>query len=247
MELKLELDLIKMTLEWEGAGHQNVSVAGDFTKWQPIPLTKVGDNKWVTEVKLEPGCYAHKWVVDGEWKNKEGAELEVDNAGNVNSLLVVEEDYEEETSNNSEQMELVTDIKEIEAEPTTTEGDNIDNKLHIDNDKEDVDLMKEKAKEVEVVEKEIVVKDDAKDAAEKDIAKIEEELDTLTLDIPKTKAKKVSNRRKTIDVIRHDDNENAGSDILVKKPLVRKSKLHPDDVESPRRVTRGALTKLVNN
>jgi len=327
------MEWIKVTLVWEGEGHSQVAVAGDFTNWDLVFLEKVRDNKWVTEVKVEPGCYAHKWLVDGQWINKEGAEIEIDNKGNANSLLVVEEDYEEETydkevkepKQGQEMNEELNDIEgahdkifeenyiyseqknptddKVEEEettvPTNVEENNIDSELKLNDDNvqvnENHDLLvvnnriaeetnidskhdnsSEKVQEaiqeiveahneidmnygriveensnmydkVQVEETTTVTKDATNDVEKDIMAKIEEELDTLSLEIPKTKTKKVSNRRKTIDVIRHEEDENIAKDFVLKKSIVRKTKLHPDDVESPRRVTRAALGKLGTN
>lgn len=59
---------IYFTLD-DGTSHQTVSVAGEFSNWQPVNLDKLGDGSFKTSVKLEGGAkYTYKFIVDGEWK-----------------------------------------------------------------------------------------------------------------------------------------------------------------------------------
>ena len=50
---------------------KNVSVAGSFNKWNTKTLSAKKDAKgnWTTNVKLKPGRYEYKLVVDGNWVN----------------------------------------------------------------------------------------------------------------------------------------------------------------------------------
>ena len=43
-------------------------------------------------LQVVPGCYAYRFVVDGEWKNAVGAEMAKDYDGELVSLLIVEEE-----------------------------------------------------------------------------------------------------------------------------------------------------------
>ena len=45
--------------------------------------------------QVVPGCYAYRFLVDGEWKNANEAELAKDYDGELVSLLIVEEEDEE--------------------------------------------------------------------------------------------------------------------------------------------------------
>ena len=45
---------------------------------------------------VTPGCYAFKFLVDGEWKTREGDELEEDEKGELNAIIIVEEEDEDE-------------------------------------------------------------------------------------------------------------------------------------------------------
>jgi 1,4-alpha-glucan branching enzyme len=47
----------------------SVYLAGTFNNWDPVltPLKKKKDGTWSTTVKLSPGHYEYKFVVDGNW------------------------------------------------------------------------------------------------------------------------------------------------------------------------------------
>lgn len=68
-----------------------VSVMGDFTLWERVPLEKRG-GQWVGEMELAPGTYHFGFVVDGEWFVPPSAPGRVsDEWGRVNATLVVPE------------------------------------------------------------------------------------------------------------------------------------------------------------
>ena len=48
---------------------QQVFLAGSFNDWNPadIPMKRLDDGTWSTELKLEPGKYEYKFVVNGAW------------------------------------------------------------------------------------------------------------------------------------------------------------------------------------
>ncbi|MBC7921735.1 MAG: ABC transporter permease, partial [Ferruginibacter sp.] len=68
-----------------------VALAGSFNSWNPLakPLQKVG-NDWVGRVRLMPGRYGYKFVVNGKWITDPG-NPDVDTADNNNSVRVVPE------------------------------------------------------------------------------------------------------------------------------------------------------------
>jgi hypothetical protein len=75
-------------------GHSDanvVAVAGTFNDWKQSHtfLTKVGD-RWLCRIKLEPGKYFYKFIVDGDWITDPGnQDTEDDGSGNINSVLWV--------------------------------------------------------------------------------------------------------------------------------------------------------------
>lgn len=71
-----------------------VQIAGDFTDWQPQPLNLTGGRNgstlWQKAVRLKPGFYQYKYIIDGEWVPDPANEKTVDNSfGSVNSFLTV--------------------------------------------------------------------------------------------------------------------------------------------------------------
>jgi hypothetical protein len=71
----------------------NVQVAGDFNSWQPSknPLQKIGNSGvWQTKMKLPPGKYRYRLVVDGQWQQDPyNAAIEVNPFGGFNSVVEV--------------------------------------------------------------------------------------------------------------------------------------------------------------
>lgn len=57
---------------------QSVFVAGTFNDWNPeaAPLSFATNGKWSTKLKLAPGRYEFKFIVDGEWCCEPGCEGE---------------------------------------------------------------------------------------------------------------------------------------------------------------------------
>jgi len=73
---------------------ENVKIAGDFNNWQPekTQMKKIGSSGiWQTKVKLPPGRYRYRLVVDGQWqKDPYNGSTEPNPFGQLNSILEVE-------------------------------------------------------------------------------------------------------------------------------------------------------------
>ncbi|HEV8287377.1 MAG TPA: hypothetical protein VGQ09_23885 [Chitinophagaceae bacterium] len=65
-----------------------VMLAGSFNRWNPDALSmKKTDSGWIAIVKLSPGKYWYKFIVDGNWTVDNDNRLsENDGLGNVNSV-----------------------------------------------------------------------------------------------------------------------------------------------------------------
>lgn len=66
-------------------------LVGDFNKWdsQAHPMSR-DDGRFVKALRLLPGEYQYKFVVDGEWHPDPAAAAQVPNAfGTVNSVVNV--------------------------------------------------------------------------------------------------------------------------------------------------------------
>lgn len=49
-------------------GARMVAVVGDFSAWQPVPLSDPdGDGIWTAIIPLPPGRYEYAFLVDGKW------------------------------------------------------------------------------------------------------------------------------------------------------------------------------------
>lgn len=67
----------------------SASVVGDFSRWEPIPMTKRG-GQWVAEIELPPGLYHFGFLIDGEWFVPDHAPGKVDDEfGRTNATLIV--------------------------------------------------------------------------------------------------------------------------------------------------------------
>jgi 1,4-alpha-glucan branching enzyme len=69
---------------------RRVCIAGSFNEWKPTDLMRLGGDKWAIDLRLSPGSYAYRLVVDGKWMEDPAAKQSVPNPfGEQNSLLSV--------------------------------------------------------------------------------------------------------------------------------------------------------------
>jgi anti-sigma-K factor RskA len=70
---------------------RQVSVAGDFNKWQTdaLPMSRQDGGVWTIDVTLKPGVYTYMFVVDGKaWVTDPDAETYQDDGfGNKNAVM----------------------------------------------------------------------------------------------------------------------------------------------------------------
>jgi hypothetical protein len=68
-----------------------VALAGSFNNWnQSQTLFAKDGDRWICRIKLEPGKYLYKFIVDGDWMvDPDNPATEDDGNGNINSVLVV--------------------------------------------------------------------------------------------------------------------------------------------------------------
>lgn len=84
-------------LTYESAPGKKVFAAGSFNDWQPEKELKDKDNTGVyrCQLRLQPGEYQYKFVVDGNWcLDAENPNFIPNNFGSLNSLLIVKEKTE---------------------------------------------------------------------------------------------------------------------------------------------------------
>ena len=80
-----------MQFRLDAPNAQAVSLAGDFTNWQPsYRLTRSHPGTWTIVVPLEPGVHDYAFIVDGErWTPDPMAPAIADGFGGLNSRLAV--------------------------------------------------------------------------------------------------------------------------------------------------------------
>jgi hypothetical protein len=69
-----------------------IALAGSFNDWAPSQLIFAKESDiWVCRIELAPGKHTYKFIVDGDWViDPTNPKTEEDEAGNVNSVLVIE-------------------------------------------------------------------------------------------------------------------------------------------------------------
>jgi 1,4-alpha-glucan branching enzyme len=58
---------IDHTFQYTSPTAKTVSVAGEFSDWSELPMTRDDSGTWSRTLHLKPGYYGYKLVVDGEW------------------------------------------------------------------------------------------------------------------------------------------------------------------------------------
>merc|ERR1712051_221369 len=76
-----------------------VELAGSFSSWSPLPMTRSDEGIWTAVVELECGRHEYKVIVDGDWRVDESVEKVNNGMGSWNNVLHVEEDKAEEGRN----------------------------------------------------------------------------------------------------------------------------------------------------
>lgn len=93
-------DAILFTFTVEAPAAARVQLAGDFNGWTPegTEMEAVGE-VWRKTLKLAPGRYRYRYVIDGEWqKDPQNAVVEPSPYGGQDSVLVLEEQQVDESA-----------------------------------------------------------------------------------------------------------------------------------------------------
>ena len=83
-------ETMEVTIRWRGEAGE-VKLAGEFNNWIPEVTERQEDGSWSREVSLAPGKYMYKFVVDGEWVVNMELPSVVDQEGNTNNVMEVED------------------------------------------------------------------------------------------------------------------------------------------------------------
>jgi len=240
---------------------------------QEGPFCQQGET-WAVHLDVEPGCYTYRFLVDGSWKVKEGEEVEEDEKGEKANVLIVEEEDEEEEveQQGTEEKEIIEEAvkQEVATIQDTLDTLTLENKQEIiDNQPEETkpsEILKEDTSKEEKVEEKIEKKTE-EEVEEKVEKKTEEEVEKkveLKAEIKETRSRKgkLTDKENTPKIQKEavpvkEGTPKIGTPVIkaskLGTPLLgtpktgKLGKLHPDDIESPRRITRNLLAKLGPN
>lgn len=70
-------------------GAISVMLAADFTHWQQkaIPMHRETGGLWSTSVRLQPGNYSYRFIVDGEWQDDPECKLHIGNPYGSSNMI----------------------------------------------------------------------------------------------------------------------------------------------------------------
>lgn len=83
---------VELELKYEAPQAEKVFVVGDFNQWRAgdTRLTRDATGTWKTKLRLAPGRYEYRFIVDSEWKDDPHATDRVTNDfGSSNCVLQV--------------------------------------------------------------------------------------------------------------------------------------------------------------
>jgi 1,4-alpha-glucan branching enzyme len=81
---------VSVQLQVSAPPDSEVFVAGSFNNWEPAAhkMRQNGNGTFVTRLKLAPGRYEYKFLVNGQWQLDESAPEKVQNSyGSMNSVM----------------------------------------------------------------------------------------------------------------------------------------------------------------
>jgi len=124
MTLSTSSSLHTTTVSWQEScpTPRLVELAGSFSNWSPLPMTRSSEGIWTAVVQLESGRHEYKVIVDGDWRVDESVEKVNNGMGSWNNVLHVEEDKDEEVKetdvevNKDDEEVQETDVKEDKSE-----------------------------------------------------------------------------------------------------------------------------------
>ena len=78
----------RLGIRWPSASR--LEITGDFTNWDPVPLTLGADGTWTVTLRIPPGIHEMNLRVDGgDWTVPPGLERKSDEFGGAVGLLMV--------------------------------------------------------------------------------------------------------------------------------------------------------------
>merc|ERR1739838_298191 len=202
-----------------------VELAGSFSSWSPLPMTRSSEGIWTAVLELECGRHEYKVIVDGDWRVDESVEMVNNDMGSWNNVLHVEEDKDEEVEETDVEEDKAEQVEETHAE----EGRNEEVNQSV---KDETDVEEERNEKVnETVKDETDVEEDRNEEANE--TDVDQDITTESKDEEKgetaPKPNFVMTRAVAIEQKMRDLEEGVENLML----------------NSPVRVTRGKLKKFV--
>ena len=72
-------------------GAESVTLTGDFTDWQPVPMLRADGDRWEVTWPITPGVHrVNVRVNNGEWIVPRGLRVELDDFGGAVGILVTQ-------------------------------------------------------------------------------------------------------------------------------------------------------------
>merc|ERR1739838_170712 len=98
MTISTSPSLHTTTVSWQEScpSPSLVELAGSFSSWSPLPMTRGDEGTWNAVLELASGRHEYKVIVDGDWRVDESVEMVNNGMGSHNNVLHVEEDKAEE-------------------------------------------------------------------------------------------------------------------------------------------------------
>merc|ERR1711971_1241001 len=93
-----------------------VELAGSFSNWSPLPMTRGDEGTWTAVPELASGRHEYKIIVDGHWRVDESVEMVNNGMGSHNNVFHVEEDKAEEVEETHAEEDKDEEAQETHAE-----------------------------------------------------------------------------------------------------------------------------------
>merc|ERR1712051_366921 len=148
MTISTSSSLHPTTVSWKESSPSPslVELAGSFSSWSPLPMTRSDEGIWTAVVELECGRHEYKVIVDGDWRVDESVEKVNNGMGSWNNVLRVEEDKAEEveeTHAEEGRNEEISQTVKDEAQRMEDRNEGVNETV-----KEETDVEEERNKEV---------------------------------------------------------------------------------------------------
>jgi len=118
MTLPTSSSLHATTVSWKETSPTPslVELAGSFTNWSPLPMTRSSEGTWTSVLELASGRHEYKVIVDGDWRVDESVEKVNNGMGSWNNVLHVEEDKDEEVEETHVEVNKDEKVEETDME-----------------------------------------------------------------------------------------------------------------------------------